>query len=70
MYEPRYIRPLDPAATKFRPPISDFSERYVEPSVDAHGNPREVIWGIIAALIVGPIAYIAFCAVLALGDIF
>lgn len=51
------------------PPISDFSARY-EPSVDAHGNPREVIWGIIAALIIGPLMYVAFCAVLALGDIF
>ena len=52
------------------PPIRDFSERYDEPSVDAHGNPREVILGIIAALIVGPLMYIAFCAVLALGDVF
>lgn len=53
-----------------KPPITDFSERYDEPSVDAHGNPREVICGVIAALIFAPLAYIAFCAVLALGDIF
>lgn len=53
-----------------KPPITDFTARYDEPSVDAHGNPREVICGIIAALIVAPLAYIAFCAVLALGDIF
>lgn len=53
-----------------KPPINDFSARYEEPSVDAHGNPREVVLGIIAALIVGPIAYIAFCAVLAIGDVF
>ena len=65
MYEPDGNGP-----SKFVPPISDFSERYDEPTVDAHSNPREVIWGIIAALIVGPIAYIAFCAVLALGDVF
>lgn len=65
MYEPKGDGP-----TKFIPPISDFSERYDEASVDAHSNPREVIWGIIAALIVAPLMYIAFCAVLALGDIF
>lgn len=53
-----------------KPPITDFSARYDEPSVDAHGNPREVICGIIAALVIGPIAYIAFCAVLVLGDVF
>ena len=53
-----------------KPPIRDFSARYEEASVDAHSNPREVIWGIIAALIVGPLMYIAFCTVLALGDIF
>ena len=52
------------------PPISDFSERYDEPTVDAHGNPREVIWGIIASVIAVPIVYIAFCVVLALGDVF
>lgn len=56
--------------TDFVPPINDFSEHYDEPTVDAHCNPREVIWGIIAALVIGPIAYIAFCAVLAFGDIF
>ncbi len=65
MYEPDGNGP-----SKFMPPIRDFSERYDEAGMDVHGNPREVIWGIIAALIVGPIAYIAFCAVLALGDIF
>lgn len=65
MYEPKGDGP-----TKFVPPISDFSERYDEPSVDAHGNPREVICGVITALIFAPIAYIAFCAVMALGDIF
>lgn len=53
-----------------KPPINDFSARYDEPTVDAHGNPREVICGVIAALIVAPLAYIVFCAVLALGDIF
>lgn len=63
MYEPK-------RNTDFVPPISDFVERYDEPSVDAHGNPREVVLGVIAALIVGPLAYIAFCAALALGDIF
>lgn len=63
MYEPK-------RNTDFVPPISNFSERYDEPNVDAHGNPREVIWGIIAALIVGPLMYVAFCAVLALGDVF
>lgn len=56
--------------TDVKPPISDFSVRYDEPQTDAHGNPREVVLGIIAALIVGPIAYIAFCAVLAIGDVF
>lgn len=65
MYEP-----MGDGPTKFRMPIRDFTSRYDEPSVDSHGNPREVIWGIIAALIVGPIAYIAFCVVLALGDVF
>lgn len=65
MYEPDGNGP-----SKFVPPISDFSERYDEPTVDSHGNPREVIWGIIAAFVIGPIAYIAFCAVLALGDVF
>lgn len=65
MFEPDGTGP-----TKFVPPIRDFSERYDEASVDAHGNPREVIWGIIAALVIGPFAYIAFCAVLALGDVF
>ena len=53
-----------------KPPIRDFSARYEEASVDAHSNPREVVLGVIAALVVGPIAYIAFCAVLALGDVF
>lgn len=56
--------------TNVKPPITDFSARYDEVSVDAHGNPREVICGVIAALIFAPLAYIAFCAVLALGDIF
>lgn len=56
--------------TDVKPPINDFAEHYDEVSVDAHGNPREVILGIIAALIVGPLMYIAFCAVLVLGDIF
>lgn len=56
--------------TDFVPPINDFSERYDEVSVDAHGNPREVICGVIAALVFAPIVYIAFCAVLALGDVF
>lgn len=65
MYEPKGDGP-----SKFIPPIRDFSARYEEPTVDAHGNPREVIWGIIAALIVGPLMYVAFCAVLALGDVF
>lgn len=55
---------------KTNPPITDFSARYDEPQTDAHGNPREAICGVIAALIVAPLAYIAFCAVLALGDIF
>ena len=63
MYEPKHN-------TDFVPPITDYSERYDEASVDAHGNPREVICGIIASIIVVPIIYIAFCAVLALGDIF
>lgn len=53
-----------------KPPITDFSARYDEPQTDAHGNPREVICGVIAALIFAPLAYIAFCAVLALGDVF
>ena len=56
--------------TKFQPPIRDFSARYDEPAVDAHGNPREVVLGVIAALFVGPLMYVGFCAVLALGDIF
>lgn len=62
--------PFDPASTKFQPPIHDFSARYDEPAVDSHANPREVVLGVIAALIVGPLMYVAFCAVLALGDIF
>ena len=53
-----------------KPPITDFSARYDEPAEDSHGNPREVICGGIAALVIAPLAYIAFCAVLALGDIF
>lgn len=53
-----------------KPPINDFKARYDEPAVDAHGNPREVVLGVIAALVVGPIAYVVFCAVLALGDVF
>lgn len=53
-----------------KPPITDFSARYDEPAADAHGNPREAICGVIAALIFAPLAYIAFCAVLALGDVF
>ena len=65
MYEPDGCGP-----TKFRMPIRDFTSRYDEPAVDAHGNPREVVLGVIAALVVGPIAYVAFCAVLALGDVF
>lgn len=63
MYEPK-------RNTDFVPPINDFSERYDEASVDAHGNPREVIWGIIASMVIAPVLYIAFCAVLALGDMF
>lgn len=63
MYEPK-------RNTDFVPPIRDFSERYDEASVDAHGNLREVICGVIAALVFAPIAYIAFCAVMALGDVF
>ena len=63
MYEPK-------RNTDFVPPITDFSERYDEASVDAHGNPREVICGVIAALIFAPLGYVAFCAVLALGDVF
>lgn len=55
---------------KTNPPITDFTARYDEPQTDALGNPREVICGVIAALIFAPLAYIAFCAVLALGDIF
>lgn len=62
MYEPK-------RNTDFVPPINDFTERYDEP-VDAHSNPREVIWGIIASMVIAPVLYIAFCAVLALGDIF
>lgn len=53
-----------------KPPITDFTARYDEPQADSHGNPREVVLGVIAALIFAPLAYIAFCAVLALGDIF
>ena len=56
--------------TKFRMPIRDFTSRYDEPTADSHSNPREVICGVIAALIVAPLAYVAFCAVLALGDVF
>ena len=63
MYEPK-------CNTDFVPPINDFSERYDEASVDAHGNLREVICGIIASVIAVPIIYIAFCAVMSLGDIF
>ncbi len=55
---------------KTNPPITDFTARYDEPQTAALGNPREVICGVIAALIFAPLAYIAFCAVLALGDIF
>lgn len=65
MYEPDGCGP-----TKFVPPIRDFSERYDESSVDAHGNPREVILGIIASMVAVPVLYIAFCAVLAIGDVF
>lgn len=65
MYEPKGNGP-----TKFRMPIRDFTSRYDEPVVDSHGNPREVVLGVIAALIVAPIMYVAFCAVLALGDVF
>ncbi len=65
MYEPDGNGP-----TKFVPPIRDFTSRYDEASVDAHSNLREVICGVIAALIFAPLAYIAFCAVLALGDVF
>lgn len=65
MYEPDGNGP-----TKFRMPIRDFSARYDEPVVDSHGNPREVICGVIAALVFAPLAYIAFCAVMSLGDIF
>lgn len=53
-----------------KPPITDFSARYDEPQTDAHSNLREVICGVIAALIFTPLGYIAFCAVLALGDVF
>lgn len=56
--------------TDVKPPISDFSVRYDEASVDAHSNPREVIWGIIASMVIAPVLYVAFCAVMALGDIF
>lgn len=62
--------PFDRTATKFSPPIRDFSARYDVPRADSHGNPREVVLGAVAALIIAPIAYVAFCAVLALGDIF
>lgn len=55
---------------KFRMPIRDFTSRYDEPTDDSHSNPCEVICGVIAALIFTPLAYIAFCAVLALGDVF
>lgn len=65
MYEPDGNGP-----TKFVPPIRDFTSRYDEPTADAHGNPREVICGVIAALIFAPLVYVAFCAVLALGDVF
>lgn len=65
MYEPKGNGP-----TKFRMPIRDFTSRYDEPVVDSHGNPREVVFGVIAALIFAPFGYVAFCAVLALGDIF
>ena len=64
MYEPNKCN------TDFVPPINDFSERYDEARVDAHGNPREVICGVIAALVFAPLGYIAFCAVIALGDVF
>lgn len=63
MYEPK-------RNTDFVPPITDFSARYEEASVDAHSNPREVICGVITALIFAPLVYIAFCAVMALGDVF
>ena len=63
MYEPK-------RNTDFVPPISDFAERYDEAGMDAHGNPREVIWDIIASMVIAPVLYIAFCAVMALGDIF
>ena len=56
--------------TKFRMPIRDFTSRYDEPTADSHGNLREIICGVIAALIFAPLGYIAFCAVLALGDVF
>lgn len=56
--------------TKFRMPIRDFTSRYDEPTEDSYSNPCEVICGVIAALIFAPLGYIAFCAVLALGDIF
>ena len=56
--------------TKFRMPIRDFTSRYDEPQTDAHRNPCEVICGVIAALIFAPLGYVAFCAVLALGDVF
>ena len=65
MYEPDGNGP-----TKFQPPIRDFSERYDEPVLDVHGNPLEVVLGVIAALFVAPLMYVAFCAVLALGDVF
>lgn len=63
MYEPK-------CNTDFVPPINDFSERYDEAGVDSHGNLREVICGVIAALVFAPLGYVAFCAVLALGDVF
>ena len=61
---------MDTAMMDVKPPITDFTARYDEPQTDSHGNPREVICGVIAALIFAPLAYIAFCAVLALGDLF
>ena len=62
--------PISANAMKTNPPITDFTARYDEPQPDTHGNPREVICGVIAALIFAPLGYIAFCALLALGDIF
>lgn len=65
MYEPDGNGP-----TKFQLPIRDFTSRYDEAGMDAHGNPHEVICGVIAALVFAPLGYVAFCAVLALGDVF